>query len=31
MERCTHENCETVDIQGTDERITICHDCGDEI
>ncbi|MYL43953.1 hypothetical protein [Virgibacillus salexigens] len=27
----THENAETMPIAGTDEAITICHDCGREL
>lgn len=28
---CTYINNETIDIPGTDESITICHDCGYEL
>ncbi len=28
---CTHENSEIMNVIGTDETITICHDCGKEI
>lgn len=31
MNDCLHENAEVVEIGGTDEAITVCHDCGTEI
>ena len=31
MKHCKHNNNETIEISGTDETISICHDCGYEI
>ncbi len=31
IENCTHKNTEMMAIGGTDEAITICHDCGMEV
>jgi hypothetical protein len=31
MNECKHENYETCEIVGTNEFITICDDCGEEI
>lgn len=31
MSDCKHKETETIDIAGTDETITICHDCGYEV
>ncbi|WIY58983.1 hypothetical protein [Bacillus arachidis] len=28
---CQHEDNQTIEIKGTDESITICHDCGKEL
>lgn len=31
MNHCKHEEFKNIDITGTDERITICVDCGEEL
>jgi hypothetical protein len=31
VEECEHQGNETIEISGTDETITICHDCGKEL
>lgn len=28
---CTHENSEIMNVIGTEETVTICHDCGCEV
>lgn len=28
---CIHENAEVMGIVGTEETVTICHDCGCEM
>ncbi|HGA1024619.1 TPA: hypothetical protein ACIQN7_005094 [Bacillus cereus] len=28
---CTHGDNQTVEIKGTDESITVCHECGEEL
>lgn len=31
LKNCRHENSETIEITGTYETFTVCHDCGMEI
>jgi hypothetical protein len=31
IDMCNHAETETIDIPGTDETITICHNCGYEV
>ncbi|TFW48663.1 hypothetical protein ES895_26980 [Bacillus sp. 007/AIA-02/001] len=28
---CTHVDNQTIEIEGTDESITVCHECGEEL
>lgn len=28
---CRHVDNQTIEIQGTDESITVCHECGEEV
>ncbi|EEK91802.1 MULTISPECIES: hypothetical protein [Bacillus] len=28
---CKHGDNQTIEIQGTDESITVCHECGEEV
>lgn len=28
---CTHVDNQTIEIKGTDETITVCHECGEEL
>ncbi|EEK72551.1 hypothetical protein bcere0007_29540 [Bacillus mycoides] len=28
---CTHGDNQTIEIKGTDESITVCHECGEEV
>ncbi|NKW97751.1 hypothetical protein [Bacillus toyonensis] len=28
---CTHGENQTIEIKGTDESITVCHECGEEL
>lgn len=31
MKPCDHKEIETIPVRGTDETITICHECGQEV
>ena len=31
MNKCTHKETETIEVSGTDETITICHECSCEV
>ncbi|HDR7870827.1 TPA: hypothetical protein QCY24_004565 [Bacillus wiedmannii] len=28
---CTHGDNQTIEIKGTDESITVCHECGEKL